>query len=129
MQFLLAGALYFGLTYAAGFACGAVRETFVVPRLGQFTATLIELPVMLAATYFAARFVIGRMEPRPNMVDRAVIGATGFVLLMAAEAIFAGLLRGWTFAEWLAHLQTADGALSLVMFGLFGVMPMLVRRA
>ncbi len=129
MQIVWAGALYFLVTYAAGFVFGTVRELFVVPRLGQLTATLIETPVMLAVTYFAASWIIGRFADPPAFGERAAIGAIGFALLMAAEILFSGMIRGWSFEAWVGHLKTSDGAISMVLFVLFAIMPLIVRRA
>ena len=129
MQLVVAAVLYFGLTYLAGFAFGSLRELLIVPRIGQLAATAIETPMMLAASYFAARFVIGRFDQRPAMRGRAIIGMLAFGLLMVAEIIFAGLIRGWSFEQWLSHMKTAEGAISLVLFVLFGLFPLVVRRA
>jgi hypothetical protein len=128
MQTLVSGALYFVVTYAAGFVFGTLRELFVVPRLGQLAATLIETPLMLAVTYFAASWIIGRFEIAPSFSERLTIGLIGFALLMAAEIIFSGIMRGWSLQAWLAHLKTSDGAISLAMFVLFALMPLIVRR-
>lgn len=127
MQFIAAGVLYFALTYLAGFAFGSVRERVLVPRIGQLVSTLIEVPIMLAATYLAAHFVVGWHSPL-EMHDRLIIGGVGFALLMTAEGIFSGLLRGWTVAQWLSHFKKADGAISLAMFVVFAFMPLAVRR-
>ena len=124
MHILTAGALYFAITYAAGFVFGSLRELFVVPRLGQLAATLIETPVMLTVVYLAARWVTGRFGAPLTASDLLAIGAIGFALLMSAEAIFSGLTRGWSLALWLAHFKTADGAISLVLFVLFAFMPL-----
>ena len=129
MHILVAGALYFAITYTAGFVFGTLRELFVVPKLGQFAATLIETPAMLAVTYFAAHWVLSWFTTQPAASERLAIGGIGFGLLIAAEVIFSGLLRGWSLAQWIAHLKTADGAISLAMFVLFAFMPFFVRRA
>ena len=56
-----AATLYFAATFAAGFALGTFRTLFLAPRVGEFVAVLIELPIMLAvaATYATAQAEIG----------------------------------------------------------------------
>lgn len=128
MPILKAAMLYFAVTYTAGFAFGSLREMFVMPRFGQLTATLIEAPLMLAATYFAAQWILGRFEMPPSSGDRLLIGGIAFLILMIAEVVFSGFMRGWSVEAWVAHFKTPDGAISLAMFVLFGLMPWIVRH-
>ena len=58
MQVLRAGALYFALVFAVGFALGAIRTLWVVPRLGTRMAEVMEMPIMLAVTIVAARWTV-----------------------------------------------------------------------
>ncbi len=128
MSLVLAGVLYFAVTYAAGFVFGSLRELIIVPRLGQVGGILLEAPIMLAVTYFAARWVVGRFDAPLASGELLTIGGVGFALLMAAEASFSGLMRGLSIEQWLSQFKTADGAISLAMFILFAVMPLLVVR-
>ena len=52
---LLAGAAYFAVVFATGFALGVVRVLVTAPRLGETGAVLLEVPIILAASWFAAR--------------------------------------------------------------------------
>jgi RDD family len=115
------------MTYAAGFIFGALRETFVTPRHGRLAATLIEMPLMLTVSYVAAHHVLGRFDTLPGTGDKLLIGTTAFLLLLAAEIALSRAMRGWSLGRWLDHLKTAEGAVSIVMFGLFAVMPLLSR--
>ncbi len=51
MRAVLAGVLYFGLVFALGFILGTLRVLVLEPRLGSTGAVLLELPVMLAASW------------------------------------------------------------------------------
>lgn len=126
MEILTAGVLYFAVTFAFGFVFGSLREILVVPRLGQFAATLIEAPLMLLVMYFAAHWIVGRFETLPSLSERLAVGGIGFALLIVLEIIFSRYMRGWTFGQWLGHLKTADGAISLALFLAFAVMPLLI---
>jgi hypothetical protein len=55
MQLRTAGALYFALAFGAGFVLGTIRVLWVVPRVGERTAELMETPIMLVVIMLAAR--------------------------------------------------------------------------
>jgi hypothetical protein len=57
-RILRAGALYFGMVFAVGFALGLVRVLWMVPQFGVRAAELIEAPFMLTATFLAARWTV-----------------------------------------------------------------------
>ena len=41
-----AGIAYFALVFGAGFVLGMIRVPFLVPRLGERVAELVEMPFM-----------------------------------------------------------------------------------
>jgi len=59
---VLRGVVYFCLVFGVGFILGTIRVLWVVPHLGVRTAELIETPLMLAATFLAARYT--EMDPK-----------------------------------------------------------------
>ena len=128
MGVLRSGLLYFAVTYAAGFVAGSLRQLLIVPRFGPVVATLVEAPVMLAVCILAARWVVGRFNPSPTLRERLAIGLTGFAFLMLAELTSSVIIYGWTPAQWLNHFGTLDGAISLLMFLIFAVLPLAARR-
>ena len=64
MQILKAAVLYFALVFGAGFVLGTIRTLWVVPRAGIRAAELIESPIMLLVTVFAATWVVRRSAPQ-----------------------------------------------------------------
>jgi hypothetical protein len=60
MLALKAGVLYFAFVFGAGFVLATVRTLWVVPRIGERNAELIEMPVMLTMTIAAARWIVLR---------------------------------------------------------------------
>lgn len=70
---LKASALYFALTFAAGWVLGPIREFRIIPRLGRTAGLLLEAPLMLAVSFAAARWVVSRMTalPGPLRIPRA----------------------------------------------------------
>jgi hypothetical protein len=128
MNSLRAGALYFVLVFAIGFVLGIVRQLIVAPRLGSVTAVMMEAPLMLAASYFLARWLARLLTVEPQVLPRLLMGFTALALLLATEAIASNLLKGWTFDQWVQHFATPDGLISLVLFLLFAAMPVLLVR-
>jgi hypothetical protein len=59
---VLAGIAYFALVFAMGFLLGTVRTFFVrdAPSGGPLLGVLIDLPIMLSASWFLCRYVLSR---------------------------------------------------------------------
>ena len=55
---LALGARYFGVVFGAGFALGTMRVLWLVPRLGERWAELLEMPVMGLVMFAAARGMV-----------------------------------------------------------------------
>ena len=128
MRILKAGALYFGVVFAAGFVLGTIRVIWVVPRVGERTAELIEAPLMLVVTIVSARWVVRRFAVPPLALQRLAIGLVGLGLLLVAELVVVLLVRGLTLREYIASRDAVSGTVYLALLAIFAVMPLLVRR-
>jgi hypothetical protein len=128
VQSLKAGALYFGVVFGTGFVLGTIRVIWVVPRLGERTAELVEAPLMLAVTILAARWLVRRFAVPSVALPRLGIGIVGLSLLLLAELIVVLLVRGLAFSEYIASRDTASGVVYLALLAVFAVMPLLVGR-
>ena len=128
MQTLKAGALYFALVFGAGFALGALRVLFAVPRVGARTAELIEAPLMLAVTYFAARWTVRHLAVPPAWAPRFGTGAFALVLLLALEFTLVLGLRGLSVREYLATLDPVSGTVYYSLLAVLALMPLFVKR-
>ena len=53
-----AGALYANIVFLIGFILGTIRVLLLAPRLGETTAVIAEVPVMLAASWFVCRWCV-----------------------------------------------------------------------
>jgi len=127
-QILKAAAIYFFLVFGAGFVLGSIRVLLILPRVGERTAELMEMPIMLLVTILAARWVSRRLV-NPAIGSRLVaVGFAALGLLLAAELTFAFVLRGLTIREYLASRDPVAGAIFSVMLLVFAVMPYLVIR-
>lgn len=129
---IVAGAAYFGLVFALGFLLGTARTLFVQHAAGnaRLLGVLIELPLMLIASWLLCRAVIRRLKVAPTLVARALMGGLAFALLLLAELALGALLFGRTPAEHWALYQEASYALGLAAQVAFAFMPLLqMRRA
>ena len=124
-----AGAIYFALVFALGFALGTIRTLFLEGRVGALTAALIELPVMLAAAWIICGHVLRKTALRSATRERLIMGATAFLLLMAAELAVSVLLMGRTVADHLATYRLFDKQLGLLAQLAFAAFPLVRRQA
>jgi hypothetical protein len=126
MRALKAGILYFALVFAIGFALGAIRIPFVVPRLGVRWAELLEMPLMLFASFLAARFFVHRFGPLSSR-RRVIMGVVALALLVAAE-IGLTVALAQSVPESIAGRDPVSGIAYLISLAVFAAMPLLVGR-
>lgn len=125
---LIAGMACFALVFCAGFALGMLRVIVVAPRIGELDAVLVELPLMLALSWFACRWAIARFGVASEMQMRAAMGASALLLLLAAETMVGMMGMGRDLASQLATYRTTTAQLGLAAQLLFGAMPLLMLR-
>lgn len=113
--------------FAIGFVLGALRTIIFAPRIGQSNAILIELPVMLAVSWWATGWALGRWQ-LSTVSGCCVMGAVGFALLMVAELSLAIIAFGETPARWAADLIRTPGAYGFASQIAFGLMPFMRAR-
>lgn len=118
-----AAVLYFAVVFAVGFVLGTVRVLLVVPVLGERPAELIELPVMIAASYFAAGWVLRRSSRVLSFAGAALAGVLALALLVATELTLVLLLRGITLSRYLAERDRVAGIAYLAALLIFGALP------
>jgi hypothetical protein len=128
LQILKAAMVYFALTFGAGFILGTVRVLSIVPRVGTRRAELMEAPVMLAVTIFAARWVVRHLLPAAGASGRLGVGIIALSFLLAAELAVAVGIRGLTIRESLAGRDPVSGSVYFILLGVFALMPLLVAR-
>jgi hypothetical protein len=122
---VLAGALgYFLIVFGAGFALALVRIPLLVPRFGERTAELMEMPVMLVVIAWAARWLARRFAASCRASVLAA-GVLALALLLAAEVMVAVLVGGQSLGEYLRSRDPVAGSVYLVSLGLFAVAPAL----
>lgn len=128
MQVLKAGAFYFVLVFGAGFVLGPIRILWLVPRVGERTAELMETPIMLVVIVLAARWIARRVAVPPTPSRLLGVGFAALGLLLVVEFTVVLWLRGLTIGEYFAGRDPVAGTAYIMMLGVFAVMPLLVAR-
>nr|WP_295670928.1 hypothetical protein [Sphingomonas sp.] len=121
MRVLRTAIAYFAIIFAFAFVLGALRVTLVVPLLGAMNATIVEIAIVLTASWLMARRLIAGRDF--GLRQRATIGAIAFALLMIAEFVLAMTLRGQNLHQWAATLMTPVGLIGLAGQSGFAAMP------
>jgi len=122
VNWLRAAIAYWAVVFALGFVLGTIRVLWVIPLVGLLPATLIELPLMLAASWFAAGWLVRRFSLASARKALAA-GGLAFVILMIAECALASVMTGQSPAEWLAGLRQPHALLGLAGQIVFALMP------
>jgi hypothetical protein len=128
IRVLKASLLYFALVFGAGFVLGPIRILWLVPRVGTRTAELMEMPIMLAVTFLAARWTVRRLDVPPTTSSRLGMGCLALGLMLMAEFTLVLTLRGLTIREYFASRDPVSGTAYYLSLLLFAVMPLLVAR-
>jgi hypothetical protein len=127
MQTLGAATLYFLLVFGAGFVVGTLRVLVVVPLLGERTAELLEMPLMLGVIAVAARWTVRhRLDGRQSSALSVGFIAMGFVLL--ADLAVGMLLRGMSASEVFLDRDPVSGTAYYASLLLFAAMPAIITR-
>jgi hypothetical protein len=124
----IAGAVYFLILFAFGFILGTIRVTLIAPRFGVLTATLAEVPVMLAAAYFVCRWVIRRWNVSHRSSVRWAMVVLFILLLFLFETLFGAMLFGRSLTDQLTALATPAGWVGLCAQIIAALLPLLVWR-
>lgn len=123
---LLPAALaYFAIVLGAGFVLGMVRVPFVVPRLGERWAELVEMPIMAAVIFLAAGLVVRRFPAMRSPRRAWFVGLLALGLLVAAELALAVVLQDRTLAEYIRSRDPVSGSVYLALLLGFAAMPRL----
>jgi len=127
MRTFKAAFAYFLAVFAVGFVSGMIRVPFLVPRLGARLSEILELPVMLVASFFLARFVLRRFGPF-SAPRRLAIGVVALVLLVATELAVVLIVLGQSLPQYVAGRDPVSGIAYLLSLVAFAFMPILAGR-
>jgi len=127
-QTVKAGVTYFALVLGAGFVLGSIRVPFLVPRLGERVAELIEMPFMFVVIVSAARFITGKFALPATLSARLGAGFLALFLSIGAEFLLAAALQDRSLSEYIASRDPVSGSVYLAMLGVFSLMPLILAR-
>lgn len=121
--------IYFAIVFAAGFLFGSIRVPFLVPRLGERYAELVESPLMFAVIVFSARYVVRCFDLAGKIGRSLAVGMAAAILLLTVEFIVVLALRGMTIGEFIAQRDPVAGTVYYIMVAIFAVMPAVFARS
>lgn len=106
-----------------------MRVLILEESVGSLAAVLIELPIMLTASWFVCRWLIARNSVPENLIRRLVMGGAAFFLLMAFEfgvAVFGYGLTPVAYAGTFREAASMLGLLGQLAFAFFPVIQLFV---
>jgi hypothetical protein len=127
MSAITIGFRYFAIIFAFAFVMGVLRTLVIAPRLGATTAVLIEIPILLGASWLVALRLLRDLPFK--IAERVAIGAIAISLTMASEAVLAGAIRGLSVTQWAQSGLAPLGLVGLAGQLGFAALPVLTRRA
>lgn len=126
---LVLASIYFGVVFAVGFVLGAIRITFLLPRLGERYAELIEMPVMLLVVFLTARWFVTRFSLIGKVTAPLMIGFIASGMLLAVEFSMVLWLRGLTLEQFFANRDPVAGTAYYLAVILFALAPLILAQA
>ncbi|MGB5076984.1 MAG: hypothetical protein WBO17_05835 [Sphingorhabdus sp.] len=125
---LKAGTAYWVMIFSLGFVLGMLRVMIVLPWLGnELGAVLLELPVILAASWVAARLLVRRFQLNRSS-EMWLMGCLAFALTLMSEALLAVFVFKEFLHEWAASQLVLPGALGFAGQMMFAAIPWLIHR-
>ena len=125
-RIIQAGLAYFALVFGAGFMLGAIRVPFLVPRLGERIAELVEMPFMFVIVLLSARFIVRRFSSPATTSARLSVGLLALALALVAEMLLAVVIQKQSFGEYISSRDPVSGTVFLLMLVLFALMPLVI---
>jgi len=126
MRTLKAGALYFAMVFGVGCLIGPVRILWLVPRVGVRSAELMEAPIMLVVSLYAAHWTIRWLTMPAIVSSRLGMGILALALMLMAEFSLVLWLRGMSLKQYLATRDPVSGTVYYLVLGMFAVIPVFV---
>ncbi|MBK5264706.1 MAG: hypothetical protein JJE34_05650 [Alphaproteobacteria bacterium] len=127
MAVMFTAIAYFATVFAFAFAMGVARTLVIEPLIGATAAVLLEVPILLAASWVIARRLLRDRDLA--LPQRIAVGTIAFVLTMASEVVLSALMRGQSAREWAAAIATPIGLVGLAGQLGFAAIPALIGKS
>jgi len=101
---------------------------FLVPRLGERYAELLEMPIMVVVIIVSARFVVRRFDLPANLSVRLQVGFAALLMSVLAELLLAAALQGGSVAQYISSRDPVSGSVYVGVLLLFALMPSILAR-
>lgn len=124
-----AGMLYFITVFSVGFVLGSIRVPFLVPRLGERYAELIELPFLVIAIVIFARWIVRRYRLKGRSMSAAAAGVIAAILLILVEFSVVLALRGMSIVDYLGQRDPVAAAAYYGAVALYAAMPLILSMS
>ncbi|MDF0675967.1 MAG: hypothetical protein P0120_16790 [Nitrospira sp.] len=127
-RILQAAALYFLLVFGAGFVLGIGRVLMVVPLLGERTAELLEMPLMLIVIVAAAAWLVRRGLDDGRLSSALTVGFIALGMVLMADLAVGIWLRGLSTTEVFLDRDPVSGAVYYAALLFFALMPTIITH-
>lgn len=127
-RILKAALTYFLIVFGAGSLLGPIRILFVVPRLGERMAELLEAPLMLLIIILAGNWIVRRFQLPVRLIYRLGAGVLAFIFGLVFEFGLILPLRGLTLRGYFESRDPIAAGVYYLTLILLALMPVLVRR-
>lgn len=128
VQILRAGAIYFVVALGTGFVLEFIRLELVALHFSERLAGILEIPNVLLATMFGARWAVDRLTLPPLPGVRLGVGFVALSLVLIAQFMIVLPIRGLSYAEYLASQDSTSISASIGTLGVLIVMPFLAAH-
>lgn len=126
MRIAMLGAAYFAIVFVLGFLLGILRVMWLEPLIGTRYAELAEMPLMIAASYLSARFLLSRTTRPLSRAGAVWLGVVALGLLLLFELTVVVAIRRLPITGYIGTRDYVSGTAYLISLMLFALMPMFV---
>ena len=119
-----AGSAYCGAIFLLGFILGIIRVLLLARWFGVVWAVLIELAIILTASWFVCGWTVRRFAVSARIAARLTMGLVAFGLLMFAEILLATVV-GQGADPYIRSFTTPESLLGLAGQIIFAVFPLI----
>jgi len=120
--------LYFGIVFAVGFVLGSLRVMFVVPAIGERWAELLEMPLMLLAITYTAKYLVYTNILPIGLKGWLYVGVFALIFLLAVEFTVVLGLRDISLSEYFHSKDIMTGTAYLISLIIFMLMPSYIYK-